>query len=131
MPPAPEVWACQLQDVLPLVEAKARRLLADTDGGLEKVVEDCRAKLAFCFRSQTAFAVLSLAPATSGWVLFVRLAMSLSGTTAMHDHMPFIEQVARDLGAKSIRFRTTRHGWSRLLDHSWRVSHVEYEREVA
>jgi hypothetical protein len=124
---------CEIDEIWPLVRTRAGWLLDAQPGLEEDLLRDCAAKLAFCFRSDTAAAVLSLSPAPSGeWHLFVRFAISLGeGRDVVHEHMPFLEQLARDLGASEIRFRTTRRGWLRYLDHSrWRVAHVEFATPV-
>lgn len=61
--------------------------------------------------------------------LFVLIAVSLRDD-AVSAYFPFVEKVARDLGARRIRFRSSRPGWCRSLSNRWRLSHVEYVTEV-
>ena len=119
-----------LSAIWPLVEKHAGRILAAEPGGADELLREWREGRAFCFASEEGALVLSLAPVADSWDLFVRLAVSWGGPVKYQDHEAFLSQVARDLGATRIRFRTRRRGWEKKLLPGWRLGHVEYVRDV-
>jgi len=124
--------ACEFEKVWPLVRHRALAWLAQTPGGEEAFLRECRDGRICCFSTVDGFLALSLAPSPGGGNdLFVRLAVSFAPTkNAVEEHLPFVERVARDMKAKSIRFRSARRGWERHLTDRWSVAHVEYQTEV-
>jgi hypothetical protein len=121
-----------IEQLWPKFRERALPWLDDREGGEAALLQEVRDKRAFCWCSKDAVVVLSLAPAADGGCdLFVRMAVSLHPTVDTFErYQPDIEKIATDLGAKRIRFRSTRGGWLRVLDSRWTVSHVEYVRDL-
>lgn len=123
---------CEIDEVWHLVRDRALPWVSQASGGEEELLRECREKRAFCWRSAEAVLVLSLAPVPGGLDLFVRAMVSFKPTEdAVERHMPMLDRIARDLGCKKIRFRSTRPGWVKALPDRWTVDHVEYATDVA
>ena len=124
---------CEIDEVWDQIRDRAIPWLDKEAGEEQLLLRECREKRAFCWRSALAVLVLSLAPHPAGGMsLFVRAMVSFRPTRdAVTLHLPVVEQIARDMGCNSIRFRTVRDGWSRALPERWRVAHVEYVTDVS
>ena len=101
-------------------------------GGVTQFLKEVEEKRTILWCSDAAVVALSLVPSLSGELdLFCRVAVSYGPSRdAVSAHLPFLEKIARELGAKRIRFRSARRGWGRMLGSRWRMTHVEYETEV-
>lgn len=123
---------CEVEKVWPLVRHRALPFLEGIAGGEDLFLRECRDGRVICFSTVDGFLALSLAPSPDGGNdLFVRMAVSFAPTTnAVEQHLPFVERVARDMKARTIRFRSARRGWERALTDRWSVAHVEYQTEV-
>lgn len=119
-------------EVWPHIKDKVLADLEQTPGGPRALFTQCLDGRATVWMGKVAVFVLSLAPNPDGGVdLFVRLAVSLdSHADIIGTHEDFLRRVATDLGASSIRFRSTRRGFERALGSQWALAHVEYATKV-
>jgi hypothetical protein len=122
-----------VDEVWPEVRGRASPWLTDSVGGEEELLREIREKRAFCWSSAQVVVVLSLSPMPDGSRdLFVRAVVGRGPSQDVVDtHLADVDKIARELGAKRIRFRSTRAGWLRSLDSRWTISHVEYVTEVS
>lgn len=75
--------------------------------------------------------VLTLKPGHNGLRAFVILALSCSGVFgAVHRNEAGVVEIARDMGARTLAFRSARRGWSRVLGRHWWRDGDLYERRV-
>ncbi len=127
-----EMRPCNIWDVWHRIREKVEPGLKETVGGVEAFMREIEQKQTTVWRSEEGVAVLSLVSQADGKVdLFCRLAVSFGPShDAVATHLPFLEKVAKDLGATRIRFRTRRRGFERALPSRWHVAHVEYVTEV-
>ena len=121
------MYSCKADEVQSFIISRAPRFVDQDD--LDALVKDVREERSFAFRSEDTVVILALKPVHGRLDLFVQLAVSSRGDGAVSTYLPFVEKVARDLGAKKVRFRSKRPGWFRRLDARWRVSHVEFEMD--
>ena len=75
--------------------------------------------------------VLTLKPGHNGLRAFVILALS-SGKHfgAFHRNEAGVVEIARDMGARTLAFRSDRRGWGRVLGRHWWRDGDLYERRV-
>jgi hypothetical protein len=85
-----------------------------------EAVEEARAGRALTFRGPFGVFVLTLRPGENCADLecFVLLAVA-SRHGAFKDAEPAVLQIARDLDARTVAFRSVRKGWARRLGADW------------
>lgn len=122
-----------ISDVWHRIESVAEPLL-DFDGtSAQQVRLECEDGKSLCFASLDGVAIVKLLPyheAPGEFELFIWLAVSTGPHGAFEAYLPEIEQVARDLGAKHMSFRSPRPGWTKKLPDKWRIREIEYECDV-
>lgn len=111
----------------------AAPVLADEDDTAEDIRAACRADEAWLFGNADAYLVLQyqLRPATARMQLLVWLAVSRGPQGCIPRNLPFVEEVARRLGASRVLFRTRRKGFERVMPDGWRADHIIWTRELA
>lgn len=75
-------------------------------------------------------AVVTLRGGPMGMRAFVLLAVSTSGLGAVQRNEAAMVEIARDMGASTLAFRSDRRGWRRALGPQWRRRGDLYERTV-
>jgi hypothetical protein len=121
-----------VSDVWHRIESVATPLL-DSDGVTgEDLRLECEAGRALCFASLDGVTIVTLVP--NRWrkdhELFIWLAVSTGPHGATEQYLPELEQVARDLGAARMVFRSSRPGWERKLPPNWKLREIEYACEL-
>jgi hypothetical protein len=121
-----------IEEGWPLISRRAEPWLDGVPGGAQRLLQEIDDGRTILWASEDGVVGLSLLPSEDGKLdLFCRLAVSFSASrSAVSDHLPFLEKIARDLKASRIRFRSARRGWERALASRWHVAHVEYVTEV-
>jgi len=87
----------------------------------DEALEDWHAGKALCFSGPAGLFVLTLCPGDNPPELecFVLLAVA-SRFGALADAEPAVLEIARDLTATTVAFRSVRKGWARKLGPAWR-----------
>lgn len=98
---------------------------ADVPWTLSEIRDACRNEQAFLFVAHEGFVIVRPESAAGIPRLFVWAAYGLGGGL-IAKYQPFIEHLARDMGARSIRFHSTRRGYERL--QGWKREGNYYER---
>jgi hypothetical protein len=113
-------------------QRRAAPVLADEDDTTEDIRAACRAGEAWLFGNEDAYLVLQyqLRPATARMQLLVWLAVSRGPSGCIARNLPFVEEVARRLGASRVLFRTRRKGFERAMPDGWRADHIIWTREL-
>lgn len=116
----------------PRIGALAEQVLAGDDYSPDNLRQECRDGHALAFASSDGVVVVTLIPnrLRNDLELVVLLAASVGPHGAVEAYLPEIEQVARDLGAARIVFRSRRLGWQRHLPAGWQLREVTYVCEV-
>lgn len=74
--------------------------------------------------------VVTLRGGPIGMRAFVILAVSGGSAGAVQRNESALVEIARDMGAKTLAFRSDRRGWARALSDKWRRTGDFYERTV-
>jgi hypothetical protein len=121
-----------MNEVWPKVRKRAHFWLQAVDGGEKQLLAEIANGTSQCWRNSEVVVILSMVPGPdSTLLLFIRAGVSFQATDGAFDRvMPAIEQIARDLGCASIRFRSQRRGWERTLGPGWEVKHVEWSYDL-
>lgn len=87
---------------------------------IEDMVAECEAERAACLTCEDGLLVISGEPLNGGGLeLYVLLAVAFRhGAVERQDAA--LRAIARDLGARTIAFRTRRRGWARRLGPEWK-----------
>lgn len=96
-----------------------------------EAIEEARRWPSTALINEDGLLVLTLKPGHNGLRAFVILALS-SGKHfgAFHRNEAGAVEIARDMGARTLAFRSDRRGWGRVLGpHWWRDGDL-YERRV-
>src|SRR5712671_3646156 len=103
---------CDIETVWPQIEHRMVPWLEQEPGGVADLLQQVRDGRALCWRSYDTVFILALVPSPGGVDLFIRAAASIQPTTdsAMR-HMDALRDIAYELGANKIRFRSPRAGW--------------------
>lgn len=116
----------------PRIAALAERALAGDDFTPDNLRLECREGRALCFASSDGVVVVTLIPnrLRGDLELVVLLAASVGPHGAVEAYLPEVEQVARDLGAARVVFRSRRRGWLRRPPPGFTLREVTYVCEV-
>lgn len=95
--------------------------LGQLPAGAETAQSECRAGRALCFAGPWGSFVIGLYPHENGADLEAYVLLAVA---ARHGAFEFAEpsvlQVAADLGATVVAFRSVRRGWARRLGPAWK-----------
>lgn len=110
--------------VRPAVERLAGRWIAPNV--IDSAGRASRATLA----NEDGVVVVELCGDPRGMQAFVLIAASYAGSGAFRRNEAAIVEIARDMGASTLAFRSDRRGWRRALGPQWRRRGDLYERTV-
>lgn len=97
----------------------------------EEVYAECSEGRAFLLLCEEGFVIVTESEdELAEKRLFIWCAYSRLKTPVFHTHIEDLKDLAKEIGASSIAFRTERVGFSRLLPPEWKVGFIEYELEV-
>jgi hypothetical protein len=100
---------------------------------IDKIADACLDGSALVFANEEGVLILTLQVHEGEFELLVWAAVA-TGEHVLERYLPFVEGVAKELGAHRIAFQPRRHGWARRLRGSgseWTLRHDGfYVREV-
>ncbi len=118
------------QQIKPHVE----EILKGYDDIPEEVYAACRGGYAHLFMGEddVGFTILkeTLEGTRKNLFLWISYKKQESNSTDGMSYLEDIEQIAKQIGAKSMTFRTKRRGFERVLGSDWRVGFIEYEKKL-
>jgi hypothetical protein len=111
-------------DLWPTVKDRARAVMS------EKAVKDASLWNNVCLQNEDGMLVVTLTASHNGLRAFVTIAVSNGAHGAFLRNEAAMVEIARDMGAETLAFRSDRRGWRRLLGPKWRRDGDLYERRV-
>lgn len=89
-----------------------------SDSEIAEIKAQCEGDRALCLACEDGMVVVELRPHQDSLELFVWIAIAFRRGAFERQHAA-LQQIARDLGARTIAFQSRRKGWARRLGPNW------------